>query len=387
MEIILAVATVLGGLSALWYFWGRLSALDSARDVLARILRLRSATLSQAWRRGYQDTARFLVHWLEADQDTSGHHYGQFGRHVNIGEERHWESDPEVLAAKPRVYLTGWPCSVLNRHGLAPHALRRAQHGLRQLFRENVVRVSQGASPGMHPTDQPTVVSYRHTMRTVQILLELGEKPSALAVTLGQILDEQDVWQLPEGGWAQCDSLCSGADLWASAYAAALLFLLSHQDWLEGEAQAVAVERLRETVGYLDREWSASRWAYGGVSSEQNAPVVFHEVAACLQGIGSPLRGQVMSWLKEYLTPAGTLSNAYFSQCQDLAAASGGARVAYALYLGGEPPSVWRLPYEAAIAAFGAGHGVNSADIAFLLDLTKALQRAPDERTKVTASA
>lgn len=99
LEIMLAVATLLGGFSALWFFWDRLSTLPSLERVLS-VFSLHPTSMVAATRRGPAGVRRYLVDWLVQDQDASGHHLGQFGRKANLREERHYQTGREVLSLK-----------------------------------------------------------------------------------------------------------------------------------------------------------------------------------------------------------------------------------------------------------------------------------------------
>jgi hypothetical protein len=379
LEAILAIATVLGGVAALWFFWDRLALKERAYRAAGRLFHTRPPTLFAARQLGSTATVRFLVDWLENDQCRDGYYLGQFGLHANPKEERHFQTGREPLSVKPRLYLTGWPCFVLTRHHLAPQALETARRGISRLLQDSVVRVSEGALPGMAPADRPTLVSYRHTVRAVQILLALGKERSAISRTLGQILDPSGGWQNSDGGWAQCDIAFTDSDLWASAYAAALLFDLTRNG---GFSSATSLPHsLAGTLAYLEAQWRQSKWAYGKLAAEQNAPQIFHEIARCLQMRAPVLRDEIVAWFKQWLTPAGTLSTTYYGRCKDLAAASASVRLAYAFYLAGDGSHVWRPLYAAAVLDFGQGNGANSADVAFLLDLTIALEHEKENRT------
>lgn len=284
---------------------------------------------------------------------------------------------------KPRLYLTGWPCFVLSSRRLAAPALRLARQGVLQLLNGGVVRVSEGAVPGMSPAERPTLVSYRHTLRAVQILLALGEPLESLESTLGWILDLRRNWQNDDGGWAQCDTMITGSDLWGSSYAAGLLlWIISSEKSLSGVDRVIAKKKLRATVRYLEHQWAACKWAIGETSAAQNAPVIFHEVAESLAIARSPALSEVLQWLKQWITPAGTLSQDYYTLCKDTARASASIRMAYAFHVGGAPVDFWRPLFHAAIREFDSGAGMNSADVAFCLDLSEVSLNTVSAETK-----
>lgn len=77
---------------------------------------------------------RRLLRLLLRDQSRWGRHFGQFGRSASLAESPKWNSTKERQSTKPRMFMTRWPCYVLDRHQIAPRALRRAMRGIRHLF-------------------------------------------------------------------------------------------------------------------------------------------------------------------------------------------------------------------------------------------------------------
>ena len=333
----------------------------------AQVDRLRRP-LDQLLARYPQKVVRRLVRWLKRDQSLVGRHAGEFGRRASKKEAKHYQTGPERLEAKPRLYLTGWPCFVLGQLGLAPRSLSRAAKGVRKLFRRGSIHLSQAAAPGMDPTSQPRIVTYRHTIRGAQILASLEGSSEVVQSVIGKMLVEKSKWQHEQGGWRQCDEGVVEPDLWGSSYATDLLLaIVEKRLQCREESRARAEEALKRTIEYLRREWEEHRWAYGKLNSAQNAPLVFHEVARALHRYDPALERAVCDWITGWLTPEGTLSAAYLEQCKDISRASANARVGYALFLAGKPGREWEPLIVSALRDFG--EGINSADVAFLIDM------------------
>ena len=315
-----------------------------------------------------------LVHWLDRDLSKTGRWAGQFGARPNMLEEKRFQLGAEDLASKPRLYLTGWPCFVLARHGLSPHLLAAARDGVGRLMRTGVIRVAEAAVPQMHPETQPSVVSYRHTIRALQILFVVGETAETLAPTLGRMFDQRRPWQNDDGGWAQCDVHFTQSDLLSSAYALDVTTAL-----LQTKNQAVIDEctlreALTKTLEYFVTEWHRNQWHYGDAAPPHIVPLVIHEIASSLRFANSSLHTELIGWLKRWITPAGTVSQAYLEECQEVSQSSAEARLAYALHLLGEPVPAWKTLWEEAISHFG--HRENSADVAFLIDMAFTIRNA-----------
>jgi hypothetical protein len=390
METILTVAASIGTSLVAAFLWdvlarkrGRRSLLNVGRDVVRRVRGRSRASVPETLGSGPESAIPLLVRWLEEDQSDELQHFGEFGRRADLKEEKLYITNKvESIEAKPRLYLTGWPCFVLKRYGLAQNALARAQEGLELLLgTEGVIRVSLGAAPGMAPDARPTLISLRHSVRAAQILLTLDSSNRLGWEIIGKMLDPKLNWQRPDGGWSQCEGWKS-SDLWASAYAIRLLHMLETMaDSPYQVSVAVCQERIARTADYLETQWRAAKqWTYGQASSARNAPQIAHEVFPVLRIYTPGLSNAVHDWLLSWLTPAGTLSARYIESCNKVTPASANSRIAYALFVAGDPALVWVPLFEHAVNGFE--QGVNSADAAFLLHMAIALKNGPDSEPR-----
>src|ERR1051325_5447202 len=96
-------------------------------------------SLGKSLRRDPRKAIKALVRWLADDQSTHEVHFGQFGSGSNLREERLFQTSREKLEAKPRLYLTGWPCFVLHELGLGNKQKVLAAEGLRRLLKDGPV--------------------------------------------------------------------------------------------------------------------------------------------------------------------------------------------------------------------------------------------------------
>ncbi|MCG8408434.1 MAG: toll/interleukin-1 receptor domain-containing protein [Phycisphaerales bacterium] len=336
---------------------------------------LESHLASIANNREHAAVVKVLVEWLMEDQSKEGHHFGQFGRHVDASEEAFFQPNKEeVLSLKPRLYLTGWPCVILARHGLAEQQVMLAAEGANRLLRHEVVHVSQSSAPDMPPDSTPVIVSFRHSIRAAQILLDVGKHLEKVRGILGRMFDPSLGWQNKDGGWGQSAQFRE-SDLWASVYAAALLQkLLVHATFfVRGETKNVEVI-LQRTVDYLEEKWTESKWAYGSVPPEQNASNVFIDVARVFEQRANPLYTAVLQWLSTAIEPtSGTIRESLFEKCPRFTRAQANTRFAYAFFLGGHLQERWKTLYDMALSHLD--ESVNSADVSFLLDMTIAIEK------------
>lgn len=107
----------------------------------------------------------YLLKWLRQDQSRREPHLGEFGRRAAPEEERRFQNRVADFAAKPRLYLTGWPCFVLHQLQLGEHSLALAMAGMRRLLADGPVQAR--ATVATHPEALATTANYRHTLRAV----------------------------------------------------------------------------------------------------------------------------------------------------------------------------------------------------------------------------
>lgn len=312
----------------------------------------------------------FFERWLKGDQTRNGHHRGQLGRGSNPKEERFFQIGREPLSLKPRLYLTGWPVFVLSERRAGKALLRRAGDGVHALLEDGLVRVAEGAIGKTPPEGNPSIVSYRHTIRALQILLTLGDSLDEVELGIGRMLDDRNGWQNPDGGWAQCDEEFTDSDLWASAYAIAFLDLALRRNLVPTPvSRKLLSEAMSATSAFLESNWRDGRWGYGLASPELNGVQIVHETAPVLRSLRPDFANRLFGWVQGWLSPSGRLSDAYNAACPEVGCCSNNARVAYALFRLGAPAGEWRPLYVAALDAFG--EGVNCVDVAILLSLTQ----------------
>jgi hypothetical protein len=361
---------VAGIIALLSYLFVRNFTVRRLINAVAHYLPPFTAPLGDKIRNNPQKAINALVRWLGRDQSREGEHYGQFGSGANLREEKLFQNSRERIEAKPRLYLTGWPCFVLHDFGLGGPYLSLAVKGIERLLeKEGLVRVSFGASKNTPPDRQPTAFSYRHTIRAAQILSRIDSDNKHIHPILRLMLDERNDWQNPDdGGWRQCDRERTESDLWASSYSLTFLSDLIIKQLLPSEeAKCRARAVIPATVAYLKSEWRRSLWSYGDASPEQNGVQIFHETIKALKRHDKPFADELCEWVKGWLSPAGGLSESYFQSCREVTLGSANVRVAYALFLAGEPRALWEPLFTTAIDRFE--EGMNSVDVSFLLHM------------------
>lgn len=340
------------------------------------------STLAVACRKGPDALGRFFVDWLKHDQSIGGAFDGQFGARADRDEQARYAHGREPIAIKPRLYLTGWPCFVLSRRHAesgSPRQLGRARDGLLALLDRGAIHVAQAAIPGMSPVSSPREVSYRHTLRALQILAALDVELGCLSSGIARVLDREQSWQNPDGGWSVSESSGGTSDLFASVYAAGLILGLRQRGFRT--QSGLLDDVLAKTIGYIEGRWLESKWSDGGkgphgwrVSAEQNAPQVFCEVHEALTICGSRVPMEFRDWLGNQVV-AGALVQTYIEKCGSLSLASVYARAAYALHRCGCAIGDWFPLYVHALTEF-TDSNPNSADVAFLLDMTYEVRSA-----------
>ena len=330
-------------------------------------------SLSDRVRGNPKQARKSLIGWLRSDQDKRGAHLGQFGNGANLNEEKLFQTSREKLEAKPRLYLTGWPCFVLNELGFGNDQISLAVNGIERLLKQDLIEVSLGASAHTPPDTQPTIISYRHTIRAIQILARVSPNHPSVSRVVGRMLDQANCWQNPDGGWKQCDKERTDSDLWGSSYALALLAdLLRNQQIRPPKGREQAHTALSNTMNYLKEQWHQNKWQYGGASSEQNGVQIFHETVSVFKRHDKLFFAELCNWIRSWLDPNGLVREAYYQACREVTIASANARVGYALFLIDESSSAWKPLALRAIDGFEAG--VNSADAAFLLHMVGKLR-------------
>lgn len=303
---------------------------------------------------------KILLGRLRADQDRSGLHLGQFGRHSST-EENKFQTGPEYLKVKPRIYHTLWATTILHERKFLPRSVTYAVKGVRRLFVRDRLYIYQGHQ-------QPPLISYRHTMGGALILFCVEGISPTVRDILGAMIDEHGGWQNQDGGWAQCDREFTASDLWASAYAIRLLDMASESNELTEHERSLCVSALSRTLTYFNACWQKNGWAYGGATMQENAVLVLIEIAQILAKHDRKLLQIAVEKLMLWRTPLGLLNEQYLSIPNDCSILALYTRMSYALLRANEPQEIWIALYRHALGKLD--QSISSADIARLLDLT-----------------
>lgn len=223
----------------------------------------------------------YLLQWLRRDQSRRGLHFGEFGRQAQIQEESRFQDRPTDFAAKPRLYLTGWPCFILHELGMGERSLEFAITGITRLLASGPIQAR--ATVPAHPEFVPTVASFRHTFRAVQILYRLQPSNDIVVDLIGQMVDPHKKWQHADGGWPQFES-DRRSDLWATTYAVALLHRASQNcdPLFKGTKREIAA-LIENGTAFLQDEWHRNKWKYAKASAAHNAIQICHELSDCLK--------------------------------------------------------------------------------------------------------
>jgi hypothetical protein len=378
------IASIIAGISVYMYKVGLLS--ECYQCLLSYSFRPTFASLSDR-QISPQKITSVLLHRLRWGQTLWpwNIHYGQFGRN---GNSDRFLGAKEAASIKPRMYLTSWPAIVMARRGLSPRNVVWATKGvLRLLVRHGDYRVhvSQSVGIGRPPRDEPRMVSFRHTMCGAWLLHSIqGWNPISREI-VDSMIDVRNGWQNKDGGWALCDHEYTASDLWASAYAAQLLDKVLSDDVLAGGQRSLARDALASTLEYFKVSWHKKRWTLQASQSEENAVLMLADLGPLLLVHDRTFLQDVVSHIVTWLSPAGYLSDQYVSKLlvnRDLSTSVLYARMSYALYRAGENVSLWEPLYRKAIALLD--DKLNSAELAFLLDLTYVLGDATSPQPSPT---
>jgi hypothetical protein len=342
----------------------------------------RSTTPSVAINSSHDSTKlrTILLRRLRQDQSRSGIHYGQFGRYTNLVEEQKFQTGAEKknLMVKPRLYLTAWPGIILATREIAPRQLALATKGIKRLFVNNRIHISPPAARQTPPQRQPRMISYRHTICGALFLYYVQGCGPIVHNVIAAMLDKRNQWQNRDGGWAQCNQDYTGSDLWGSAYAARLLDkVVADEPTFSDLEHALAIDSLTQTLEYLKNCWQRNKWAYGGSPSEENAVLILIEIAPLLLLHDKQFLNDVVDHIHQWLDPSGDLSDNYLSICRDTSHASLYTRMSYAFCRSVKKTDLWVPLYHRASERID--EELNSADMAFLLDLTYLASQAQQQ--------
>ncbi len=328
----------------------------------------------------YKKMKEELIDFLEKDQSKDGFHKGQFGKNHRVEEEKRYQTSNEKLDTKPRLYLTGRPVYVLQK--LLPdwrisRLIHRTIEGLKELLKDGWIRVGAGATQYTVPdgsSTQGAIISYRHTIKAVLILLNVNELFPVCKNVLGRMIDDQSDMQEKEGGWRQCDKTFVQPDLWGSVYALNYLSLvLAKQEELElDNYQCSKIKNaLQKTVVWFINEWKSNKWSYGEVKSEENIPILFCETATVFIQNDEEFALLVLGEISKYLDPLGNPTEIYINKLKLIGECAVATRLAYCFYLARNINEKFNQTW---LALFNYSvqrkhFGFNSVEAAMLLDM------------------
>jgi len=316
-------------------------------------------------------------------------HYGQFGKDEGSenfrgeGEGR----EKEEIDNKPRMYLTLWPATILKRHDLAAASLDLAVSGINALFDNSDRRVHAVLEAILDSRPGPRaskVISYRHSICGALLLrIACGWTPIAKEVLDAMLHDH---WQNEDGGWKQCNRVLIESDTWGSAYALRFLDVSVNDRNLPEKLRRQASDALAKTIKYFNARWKMSKWKMPLSPTEDNAVVVFVELAPYLGAHDRELFDSVLTQIRQWAGPEGNLRDDYvasvsavINEVKSLSIDAFRARLSYALFRAEGEVSVqserlFRRATEALdTRPWPTDKKFWSADLAFLLDLAHVL--------------
>lgn len=329
------------------------------------------------------DIVQEILLYLRNDQDVGGFHEGQFGRGQRPDEEEKYQPGKEKLDTKPRLYITGWPVFILYKHRdvLSSNAfeisemLERAETGVSSLFEDGWIRVAMGARKFTNPLASGDVeaISYRHTIRGAQILSTLDNTSFIAKDVLGKMLDPTTNMQTAPGGWRQCATDFTEEDLWGSAYAAGFLYSsINEADkmGLKPDAVRQALKALQESLSWLHAQWLSNNWSYNEASPEENAPILFCEVAAAAIKYRPELANDVINRFVSYLDLLSQPCSSYLNSNKLIGPCAASARLAYAFFMMRgfhRDAEIWQPLKAYSLTHMSSGY--NCIEASMLLDL------------------
>lgn len=325
-----------------------------------------------------------LVSFLQKDQDKKGFHKGQFGKGQRTEEEKRYQTSNEKLDTKPRLYLTGRPTVVLKKMKSTWQILRMlvlVKQGLYDLLKSGSIKVGVGATQFTIPyesSSQGAIISYRHTIKAVQILLQLDEFTQIVKDVIGRMIDSTNSMQDNSGGWKQCDKNFTEPDMWGSSYALGflnLVILKSSELGLNIQQIEKIEKAIQNTIGWFINEWRLNYWTYGKVPKEENVPILFCEISDVLIKYNLDFTNEVLGFLKDYLDPLGNPSTEYINKLKLVGECAVSTRLAYCFFLArelnDEYDKLWKTLF--AHSLLKKDFGFNSVEAAMLLDMQNSL--------------
>lgn len=327
-----------------------------------------------------------LIRLLVADQSVLGPHKGQFGKATSLAESDRWQlpGSKEDVSVKPRMYLTFWPIHVLSKHQVAKRSLSFAFSGIEAIFQNQRVMVAQSASPHMSPLGVPQIVSYRHSMAGALVLAVKDPWNSITRSVVDAMLDPKNKWQKPNGGWRQVGDDFSGADLWASAYAAKLLdYCLDVDSPISSNERKRAEEVLDLTLQFLEESWLKNKWAAGKIVAEEGGPMLFIDTVAVLKKYKPELEASCIAAFESWLCLGGDLSDDYKKKLSTIPPVSLYARMAYAFYLSAPNLSHWKVLFER-LSQHNPSE-LHSSELAFAIDMSYAYSINANKKIQPTS--
>jgi hypothetical protein len=328
-----------------------------------------------------KDLIKSYFIFIKNDLETSGHFKGQFGKYQRKEEESRYISGKENIDIKPRLYLTGVPTFILKKHDDSfnlKNIFSQVREGMQLLFKDSYVFVAVGAMHYTNPTSKShKMISFRHTIRAAQILLEIAENKKDMAlplVVLGRMLDSNLDLQTESGGWRQCNIEFTDEDLWVSAYSAGFLFSVMERAKelsLKPDTIVLVDSSLNRTLVWLEDEWKKNQWGYGKVKSIENAPILFCVVANPIIIKKPAFASLIISEFKRYVDATGQPKEHYLNELTVIGKYSASVRLAYTLFLVKDSMELQDNPWQtlANFAESNKNEGYSSSDAAMMLDM------------------
>lgn len=310
-----------------------------------------------------------LLRRLRKDQYRKGVRYGQFGKTCDFNNLAKFCNAPENSATKLNMYLTLWPCIILNKYKSGQRMVSIATNGIIKLYKNDRIIAYQSAIRQTIPYNHPTMIHYRHTICGALLLYHVNGLSDIVTNILDGMIDPGNTWQNLDGGWAALDYEYNNSDLWGSAYAIHFLgsILCSKENKSEYEIKLIE-NAIRKTTAYLKQQWDLNKWEYGGVSSQENSVGIICQVADFLKLYQIDLLSEVIDFLKNYLTPGGFLKESYINKCKNLSEATIFSRFSYAMYKCNQGYDVWYPLFVRSLHHFD--QYIDSANLSFLYDLS-----------------
>lgn len=287
-----------------------------------------------------------LINRLLQDQSKAGPQRGQFGNSTATAtSEKIYNRNREAMEAKPRMHATRWPCLVLHRHELAIPQVAIAINAVRSLFEDGVIKGKNPFPPNSLPGQEPKpLTNFRHTMCGALVLLEFEGPNPITGRILAKMLDDGAHWQNQDGGWSDISTYLGQSDIFASSYAAQILFKSLEVDMFSTEVETETITALSRTIAFMKEAWLADGWKFGELNSEEIFPQIVAELSHVLKVHDPEWLQSLEKLASEQLNRAGDVRRGYAEKCHPTVdEARLRARLTYCAFLAGDfqPDLAW----------------------------------------------